>query len=144
MPQTVLITGGTSGIGLSLARSFVDLGANVVVCARSQAALDRFAQEHPQALAVRADVTDPVDRAALLQAVADRFERVDVRAGEDHSGDPALFIDAYYGLSDTPLDARLISHTLTELRDLLLKMGEKRFPYVRHHFDERQAVAGQR
>ncbi|WP_308406890.1 SDR family NAD(P)-dependent oxidoreductase, partial [Streptomyces sp. AC555_RSS877] len=40
MSQTVLITGGTSGIGLSLAQSFVELGASVVVCGRSQAALD--------------------------------------------------------------------------------------------------------
>ena len=38
MSQTVLITGGTSGIGLSLAQSFVELGASVVVCGRSQAA----------------------------------------------------------------------------------------------------------
>ncbi|MCZ1000754.1 SDR family NAD(P)-dependent oxidoreductase [Streptomyces mirabilis] len=78
MSQIVLITGGTSGIGLSLAQSFVELGASVVVCGRSQAALDRFAQAHPQALAVRADVTDAADRAALLQAVADRFGRLDV------------------------------------------------------------------
>ncbi|WP_051735282.1 SDR family NAD(P)-dependent oxidoreductase [Streptomyces sp. NRRL B-3229] len=78
MSQTVLITGGTSGIGLSLAQSFVELGASVVVCGRSQAALDRFALVHPQALAVRADVTDAADRAALLQAVADRFGRLDV------------------------------------------------------------------
>lgn len=93
--------------------------------------------------------TDIATKKAVQKLLKDkfaqyRFERVDVRAGEDHSGDPALFIDAYYGLSDTPLDARLISYTLTELRDLLLKMGEKRFPYVRHHFDERQVVAGQR
>ncbi|KUL44941.1 SDR family NAD(P)-dependent oxidoreductase [Streptomyces regalis] len=78
MSQTVLITGGTSGIGLSLAQSFVELGASVVVCGRSQAALDRFAQAHPQALAVRADVTNAADRAALLQAVADRFGCLDV------------------------------------------------------------------
>jgi uncharacterized oxidoreductase len=76
--QTVLITGGTSGIGLSLAESFVELGASVVVCGRSRAALDRFARAHPQALAVRADVTNADDRAALLQAVADRFGRLDV------------------------------------------------------------------
>ncbi|MGN6761376.1 MAG: SDR family NAD(P)-dependent oxidoreductase [Leifsonia sp.] len=78
MSQTVLITGGTSGIGLSLAESFLELGASVVVCGRSQTALDRFARAHPQAQAVRADVTDAADRAALLQAVADRFGDLDV------------------------------------------------------------------
>ncbi|WLW56729.1 SDR family NAD(P)-dependent oxidoreductase [Streptomyces sp. YU58] len=78
MSQTVLVTGGTSGIGLSLAQSFMQAGASVVICGRSQPALDRFAQAHPQALAVRADVTDAADRAALLQAVADRFGRLDV------------------------------------------------------------------
>lgn len=78
MSQTVLITGGTSGIGLSIAQSFLETGASVVVCGRSQAALDRFAQAHPQALAVRADVTDPADRAALLSAVAERFGGLDV------------------------------------------------------------------
>jgi hypothetical protein len=69
-----------------------------------------------------------------------RLERVDVRAGEDHTGDPALFIDAHFGLSDTPLDTSLPMENFTEIRETLLKMGERRFPYVRHHFHEKQAV----
>lgn len=48
-----------------------------MVCARSESALDRFRANHPEALAVRADVTRPDQRAALLDAVADRFGRVD-------------------------------------------------------------------
>ncbi|WP_229069046.1 SDR family NAD(P)-dependent oxidoreductase [Actinoplanes sp. DH11] len=78
MGQVVLITGGTSGIGLSLAEAFASRNADVVVCGRSQPALDRFAAAHPQALAVRADVTDPRARTAVLDAVADRFGRLDV------------------------------------------------------------------
>jgi len=70
-----------------------------------------------------------------------RLERVDVRAGEDHTGDPALFIDAHFGLSDTPLDTSLAMENFTEIRETLLKMGEKRFPYLWHHFHEKQAVA---
>jgi len=70
-----------------------------------------------------------------------RLERVDVRAGEDHTGDPGLFIDAYFALSDTPLDTSLVSESFTEIREALLKMGEKRFPYVWHHFHDEQAVA---
>ncbi|MCZ2827884.1 SDR family NAD(P)-dependent oxidoreductase [Modestobacter sp. VKM Ac-2986] len=78
MEKVVLITGGTSGIGLALAEAFLAEGASVAVCGRSQEALDRFGRAHPQALAVRADVTVPEARAALLAAVTDRFGRLDV------------------------------------------------------------------
>ncbi|MET8551543.1 SDR family NAD(P)-dependent oxidoreductase [Micromonospora zamorensis] len=78
MGQVVLITGGTSGIGLSLAESFLNEGADVVVCGRSRTGLDRFDRAHPKALAVQADVTVPLARAALLDAVTERFGRLDV------------------------------------------------------------------
>ncbi|GAB3606044.1 SDR family NAD(P)-dependent oxidoreductase [Conyzicola nivalis] len=50
----------------------------MAVCGRSQSALDRFAREHPEALAIRADITDGAARAAMLDAVTDRFGRLDV------------------------------------------------------------------
>ena len=78
MKQVVLITGGTSGIGLALAEAFLKRGAAVAVCGRSAAALERFAAAHPDALAIRADVTVGEARRALLDAVADRFGRLDV------------------------------------------------------------------
>ncbi|GLY97231.1 SDR family NAD(P)-dependent oxidoreductase [Actinoplanes sp. NBRC 103695] len=76
--RVVLITGGTSGIGLSLADSFLREGDAVAVCARSRAGLDRFTEKHPDGLAVQADVTDPQARTALLDAVGERFGRLDV------------------------------------------------------------------
>lgn len=78
MKQAVLITGGTSGIGLALAEAVLARGDAVAVCGRSAPALDRFSQRHPQALAVRCDVTIGADRAALLEAVSDRFGRLDI------------------------------------------------------------------
>jgi uncharacterized oxidoreductase len=78
MDKVVLITGGTSGIGLSLAESFLSEGFSVAICARSQPALDEFDRAHPESLAVRADVTDQQARAALLDAVTERFGRVDI------------------------------------------------------------------
>jgi uncharacterized oxidoreductase len=78
MKQVVLITGGTAGIGLGLAEAFLQQGAAVVVCGRSQAALDRFTREHPDALAIQADVTIAEARASMLKAVADRFGRLDI------------------------------------------------------------------
>jgi uncharacterized oxidoreductase len=78
MKQVVLITGGTSGIGLGLAEAFMSQGAAVAVCGRSKAALDRFARAHADALAIEADVTVGAARIAMLDAVADRFGRLDV------------------------------------------------------------------
>lgn len=78
MNQVVLITGGTSGIGLGLAEAYMKQGAAVAVCGRSEAALERFSRAHPDALAIKADVTVSEARIAMLDAVADRFGRLDV------------------------------------------------------------------
>ena len=76
--RVVLITGGTSGIGLSLAQAFLAQGAMVAVCGRSKLALDKFSREHPDALAIQADVTNADARHAMLDSVAERFGRLDV------------------------------------------------------------------
>lgn len=76
--QVVLITGGTSGIGLSLAEAFLAQGAAVAVCGRSAAALERLSRAHPDVLAIQADVTNAQARAAMVEAVAERFGRLDV------------------------------------------------------------------
>jgi hypothetical protein len=69
------------------------------------------------------------------------FKRASVRAGEDHDGDPVLRTDAEYTYSEKPIDVRATVGLTTELRDALEKVGEYRFPYIRHHFDERQQTA---
>ncbi|MEG9247940.1 SDR family NAD(P)-dependent oxidoreductase [Arthrobacter sp. Soc17.1.1.1] len=76
--RVVLITGGSSGIGLALAEAFLRRGDTVAVCGRSQAALDRMSSAHPGILALRADVTDQAKRAAMLDAVTERYGRLDI------------------------------------------------------------------
>src|SRR5215472_10274848 len=78
MRNTVLITGGTSGIGLALAEAFMRQGALVAVCARSQAALDSFRVEHPHALTIAADVTNLLAQQTLLDVVGERFGGLDI------------------------------------------------------------------
>jgi uncharacterized oxidoreductase len=100
--QVVLITGGTQGIGLGLAKAFMAKGAEVAVCGRSRVSLDAFSREFPNALAVKADVTIAEDRAAMLDAVSERFGRIDVlvnNAGRFVERD-FLAADAAAGLED--------------------------------------------
>ncbi|MBS4752089.1 SDR family oxidoreductase [Nocardioides sp. zg-ZUI104] len=69
-PGTVVITGGTSGVGRATARAFAEAGHPVVVLARGQDALDateaELRERHPACRAMSLDVTDrdALDRAA--------------------------------------------------------------------------------
>jgi NAD(P)-dependent dehydrogenase (short-subunit alcohol dehydrogenase family) len=68
---TAIITGGSRGLGLALARSLVGDGWHVVLDARSAGELDRARRELEAVGSVQAlagDVTDPAHRLALVQA----------------------------------------------------------------------------
>ncbi len=63
--NTVLITGGATGIGLALAEAFLAAGSEVAICGRREARLLEAQRQHPR-LRIRAcDVAAPDDRAAL-------------------------------------------------------------------------------
>ena len=76
--KVVLVTGGTSGIGLALGRAFVATGASLAVCARSRPALDRFQEQFPRALVIEADVTNLSAQRSMLDAIDERFGRLDI------------------------------------------------------------------
>ena len=75
--RTVLITGGTSGIGLELARQLLGRGNTVIVTGRDQDALDAAARTLPGVHAFKSDVSDPQAITALCEAVVARFPALD-------------------------------------------------------------------
>ena len=76
--RTVLITGGTSGIGLELARQLLGRGNTVLVTGRDQAKLDAAERELPGVHGFRSDVSDPGEIAALYTSVVAQFPQMDV------------------------------------------------------------------
>ncbi len=72
------------------------------------------------------------------------LKSVDVRAGEDHDGDRVIFVEAHYDLSQTPIDTMVMAELISILRGRLWDAGERRFPHIRHNFDERQEVKPRR
>jgi NAD(P)-dependent dehydrogenase (short-subunit alcohol dehydrogenase family) len=76
--RTAIVTGGSRGIGLRMARALRAEGANVVILARASAALDDTAREMPDTLAVACDLQAPADVRAGFAAAMQRFGRVDI------------------------------------------------------------------
>lgn len=76
--NTILITGGASGIGLALARAFIDAGNEVLVCGRDEAKLRRAEDALPGCRAIRCDLTSEESLRALHAEVAERHPRLNV------------------------------------------------------------------
>ena len=76
--NTILVTGGTSGIGLGLALRWQAAGNTVVVAGRRTELLDRIAAEHPGIGTLELDVADPASIAAATATVLERFPDLDV------------------------------------------------------------------
>lgn len=72
--KSVIVTGASSGIGRATAEAFLAGGWRVGLIARRAELLEEMAQEHPNGVALPADVTDA---AAMVEAFA-RFGEVDV------------------------------------------------------------------
>ncbi len=76
--KTVLITGGTSGIGLELAKQLVARDNTVLITGRDAEKLRRARAEVAGVHAFQSDATNPQDIAALAQRVAAEFPTCDV------------------------------------------------------------------
>lgn len=79
---TVLVTGGSRGLGLAICRRYLGRGARVALCGRDEVALERargeLASEGGRVLALACDVADPAAVRQLVASVTDRFGSLDV------------------------------------------------------------------
>lgn len=76
--RTILVTGGSAGIGLAFARKFLELGNEVIVTGRRQAALDAVKAQHPNLHTIQSDSADPAEIAALAARLKSDFPKLDV------------------------------------------------------------------
>ncbi len=77
--KVVLVTGGSSGIGLATAKLFSQEGAKVVISGRDRATLDEAALAiGGDVLALQADVVDLKQIDQLYCAIADKFGKIDI------------------------------------------------------------------
>lgn len=117
--RSVLVTGGSRGIGLAIAAAFAREGANVAICGRNARQLEIAAREVGVAggdcLPISADLSDPVACARVVDATATRFERLDVlinNASTNVDNTPRSFEEA----TDAQLLERVHGKVLAAMR----------------------------
>jgi NAD(P)-dependent dehydrogenase (short-subunit alcohol dehydrogenase family) len=89
--RVALVTGGSKGLGRTIADALARAGADVAIASRTQSDLDIAAaalQQHGRrALAVSADVTDEVSVRKMVQHVIDHFGHIDILVNNAGIGD---------------------------------------------------------
>jgi uncharacterized oxidoreductase len=76
--RTILITGGSAGIGLAFALKFLELGNRVIITGRRQAVLDDIKAKHPALYTIQSDAADPAQISILAQTIKRDFPELDV------------------------------------------------------------------
>jgi len=76
--NTILITGGATGIGRSMAKYFNERGNTVIICGRREDRLARAAKELPGIHTVACDVSVPGGRDVLFRYIGDHFPNLNM------------------------------------------------------------------
>jgi NAD(P)-dependent dehydrogenase (short-subunit alcohol dehydrogenase family) len=112
--RVAVVTGGSRGIGRSIALGLAEAGADIVVAARKKPDLDALVKEVEakgrKALPVECNVRERAQLESLMKATMDRFGRLDIlvnNVGTNPTYGP--IIDAEERLWDTVMNTNLKS-----------------------------------
>jgi len=86
--NTILITGGGSGIGLSLALSLLQQNNTVIICGRDTDKLNKVLKKHPSLHVITCDITNQQARQNMLEHVKSEFPTLNIlinNAGIQHN-----------------------------------------------------------
>lgn len=111
--QTVVVTGGSKGLGKDIALTFAELGANVAISGRNQETLDATLEElrahNPNCIAVAGDLSDISEVRKLIDTAATEFGTIDVLVNNAGVNIAKPAMEVTEGDWDTVLDLNLKS-----------------------------------
>lgn len=76
--NTILITGGSSGLGLEMSKRFIEQGNTVIACSRSAVKLEEAQKQVPGLIAYPCDITKPKDCERLAQWLNEKHPETNI------------------------------------------------------------------
>lgn len=125
------ITGGSQGIGKTLAKAFVELGADVAIVSRNLALGKKTAEEiangKSKVIAYPCDVSDPDSVDAMIHAYEKDFGEIDfaINNAGIFTGDPALTITPSVFKSVIDINLNGVFFTAQAAARLMIKKGTR-------------------
>ena len=115
MNKTIVVTGGTKGLGRAIAEIFAQNGFDVCVCARTQADLDQMQDEwqtafpHSRLFTCQADVSKKADVLELAGFVREQWPALDVLVNNAGIFLPGAVSEERDGTLETLMETNLYS-----------------------------------
>ncbi|HET8705091.1 MAG TPA: SDR family oxidoreductase [Pseudomonadales bacterium] len=106
--KSVIVTGGTKGVGWGVSEAFLAAGAKVFVCGRNAPEKLPAANDN-QAFFIAADVRKPEDTQQIIDLVLEKTGRLDVLVNNAGGSPPVVAADAPYRLSESIIRLNLIA-----------------------------------
>ena len=76
--NSILITGGATGIGYAFAEAFLEAGNEVIICGRKEERLAEAKRNHPELHIKVCNVTEESDRKSLIEWIKTSFSRLNI------------------------------------------------------------------
>ena len=125
--KTILITGGTAGIGLEAAKQFLANGAKVIITGRNQERLDAAKKLYPALTAIKSDVANADDAQSLFNKIKELggidilYNNAGVMSGPQNMG---IANDKHFELAKYEMDINYLG--VIRLNNLFIEMLKSR------------------
>lgn len=122
--NTVLITGGSAGIGFEIAKNFASGGNRVIITGRNEERLEQASKQLKNAVAIPCDVTDAHQVEQLVKRLNDEFPELNVVV--NNAGKAAL-----HDLSESTNSFKIASEEILTNYLSIIRLNEQLLPLLK-------------
>ncbi len=156
--KVAIVTGGSRGLGKAMALGLADAGADIVIASRTQADLDKVAEEIKakgrKALAIAMDATNFDSIKAMAAKVMEEFGKIDILINNAGFGTTVPFLKIAEEDWDSLLNINLKGYFMVtqavgaymfkakagRVINISSAMGESPMPYMAHYAASKGAI----